>query len=188
VRLFAAIDVPGDARAALEAAVAPLRDRHDGIRWIPSRNWHVTLVFLGRLTTAQRVRTRLALGAAASAASPCGLTLDGTVGRFGDRVLWARVVHDDALSTLASAVRGAVDAAGITTDPRPFRAHLTIARGRRGRPVPQVGELDHSAGLPVSWTVATLVLYASTPTSAGSRYRPVATWPLGHAGARAARP
>ncbi|HEX6257476.1 MAG TPA: RNA 2',3'-cyclic phosphodiesterase [Euzebyales bacterium] len=178
MRLFAAVDVPTGARASLDAAVAPLRDRHDAVRWIPARNWHITLAFLGELTTAQRLRTQVALGMAARASAPCDLTLDGTLGRFGDRVLWAHVVHDDALTALAAAVRGGVDAAGVTIDPRPFRAHLTIARGRRGRAVPRVGNLGHGTGLPVSWTVATLVLYASRPTSSGSRYRSVAAWPL----------
>jgi 2'-5' RNA ligase len=187
VRLFAGVDVPTGSRAALDAAGAPLRDRHDRVRWIPACNWHITLAFLGELTTAQRLRTRLALGAAARAATPCDLTLDGTLGRFGDRVLWAHVIHDDALSALAAAVRGGLDAAGLTTDPRPFRAHVTLARGRRGRPVPRVGDVGRGTDLPVSWTVVTLALYASRRTAAGNRYRPVATWPLAGPG-RAGHP
>ena len=128
-----AVDVPQQG-----ARLREVTDRHDAVRWIPARNWHITLAFLGELTTAQRLRTQVALGMAARASAPCDLTLDGTLGRFGDRVLWARVVHDDALTALAAAVRDAggrvVVDAGRGGARRGLRRHG--ARRAQGEPRP----------------------------------------------------
>ncbi|CAN5899783.1 RNA 2',3'-cyclic phosphodiesterase [soil metagenome] len=180
MRLFVAVTVPPTARAVLDEAVAPLRERHRTLRWTPAGNWHLTLAFLGETTTGERLRAQIALASVGRAAQPCVITIDGRLGRFGDRVLWAAVATPDGgLPLLARAVSTALRDAGLGVDDRPFRAHLTLARARRGRPVPpQPVRLD-APGLPAAWTASTVVLMASHRGPGGSRYRTVASWPLG---------
>ena len=59
MRLFVAIDIPDEARRVLSDAVAPLRDRHDGLRWTRPATWHLTLAFLGDLPIGGRIRLRV---------------------------------------------------------------------------------------------------------------------------------
>ncbi len=188
MRLFVAVEVPQTARDALARSIASLREQHAALRWIPPANWHLTLAFLGDTPTARRHRARIALQAAARRADPIELTIDGRLGRFADRVLWAAVVSSGgALPALAAGVRDALSAAGLTIDERPFRAHLTVARAGRGRRIPRVPAWVDGPALPVRWTASTVALVSSQPTNAGSRYRAVATWPLGPTSDHASR-
>lgn len=179
MRLFVALDVPAPIRDALADAIAPLRARHHTLRWIPPGDWHLTVAFLGPTPVARRMRARIALQGVAATARPFPLLLDGRLGRFGDRVLWAGVTAPgDGLATLADDVRGALASAGVATDDRPFRAHLTVARARRDHKVPRVSTPLALPPRPVRWTVRRIALMASLQAPAGGRYRAVATWPL----------
>lgn len=182
MRLFVAVAVPPRARRALAAAIAPLQARHRDLRWVPAGNWHLTMAFIGRTSIGQRPRARQAVCAAARAVGPCEVVLDGTLGRFGHRVLWADVADEHGgLTVLATAVRESLSAVGIVIDDRPFRAHLTVARARRGQRVPHVRAAVTAPGLPARWTVDRIALMASQPQDGGSVYRDLATWPLGDA-------
>ena len=90
MRAFVALTPPAAALAELEAAVAPLRAAHPGLRWTPAMHRHLTLAFLGEID--ERVLPELTerLARAARRHGPLRLALGGG-GRFGDRVLWTRV-------------------------------------------------------------------------------------------------
>ena len=47
LRLFAAVEIPEQVRAALAESVTPLRERFPKARWVPLENQHVTVKFLG---------------------------------------------------------------------------------------------------------------------------------------------
>lgn len=179
MRLFVALDVPLSTRHALDDAIAPLRARHHTLRWIPLDAWHLTLAFLGPTPVARRLRAQIALQSVAWTCQPFQLLLDGRLGRFGDRVLWAGVASTgDGLTDLATSVRDALASAGVMTDDRPFRAHLTVARARRDHKVPRVSTPLALPRRPVRWTVRRMALMASQQDRGGNRYRAVATWPL----------
>lgn len=179
MRLFVAVAVPEPQRAALATAVSPLRAAHPDLRWTRPDGWHLTLAFLGRTSTGGRLRAQLAVGLAAARSVAVDLAIDGRLGRFGDRVLWVRVDdHDGRLAALAEAVRGALREHGLPVDDRAFRAHLTLARGRRGRRLPRDRWIA-GTGVPARWTATRVALVTSRPEPGGNRYRAVATWPLG---------
>ena len=48
LRLFVAIEIPSEAKRAVEVAVAPWRPAFATARWVPTENWHVTVKFLGQ--------------------------------------------------------------------------------------------------------------------------------------------
>jgi 2'-5' RNA ligase len=121
-------------------------------------------------------------------------------GRFGDRVLWTRVLAApavepgraapgsgpgrdavDDLRALAASVGAAARRCRIPVDDRPYRPHLTLARGRPGSDLrPLVDALRGFAGTP--WTADALHLVRSR-LGAGpggtAVHEVVATWPLG---------
>jgi 2'-5' RNA ligase len=105
----------------------------------------------------------------------------GGAGRFGDRVLWTRVHTPDGLRALAASVGAAARRCGIAVDERPYRAHLTLARGRLGTDLrPAVEALRGFTG--TVWTADALHLVRSR-LGAGpggtAVHEVVETWPLG---------
>jgi 2'-5' RNA ligase len=180
MRLFVAVSPPPDALDELRSATAAVRAAHPQLRWTRPDQWHLTLAFLGDVDDEARADLSGRLGRTAARHPPMRLALNGA-GRFGDRVLWTRVTGDlVALRGLAASVRAASVRAGIDVEDRPYRPHLTLARGREGADLrPVVDALARFAGR--SWTAGELHLVHSR-LGAGpertSRYTPLATWPL----------
>jgi RNA 2',3'-cyclic 3'-phosphodiesterase len=137
-RLFVALPVPERVRTSLASAVAPCRDRLDGLSWTRPEGWHVTLAFLGSVDDhlVDEVVATVAAAAAAAAVTAPMLAL-GAAGRFGGRALWVRVDDDPqgTVAALGEGVQAALDDAGLPVQRRPVRPHVTLARGRRDRPV-----------------------------------------------------
>jgi 2'-5' RNA ligase len=180
MRLFVAVTPPPEALDELRAATAAMRSAHPELRWSLPAQWHLTLAFLGEVGDEARADLSARLGRTAARHPPMRLALQGA-GRFGDRVLWTRVAGDLVeLRGLAASVRAAARRAGVEVEVRPYRPHLTLARGRDGVDLkPVVAALAGFAGC--TWTAAELHLVHSR-LGAGpgrtSRYEPLASWPL----------
>src|ERR1700754_212487 len=130
MRLFVALTPPAAVVEELCRATGALRAQLPALRWARPEQWHLTLTFLGEVD--DRSRTDLAERLARVAARAAPLTLSvGAAGRFGDRVLWMRVHGEiDGLRQLAASVRFAARRARLSVEDRPYRPHLTVARGR----------------------------------------------------------
>jgi 2'-5' RNA ligase len=177
IRLFAALELPQEAVAALAA----FRDRAaDPAVWRPvaSESLHVTLAFLGATDPALVERLGAALRAAAG--PPPRL-------RLGDSLLLpprrARVLCaalddlDGEIAALQSRVSSGLAATGAyAPEVRPFRPHVTVARLRRGVAAPRVVD---AAPEPVGFHGSALTLFASRLSAAGARYEPLVRMPLG---------
>ncbi len=180
MRLFVALVPPAEAIAELATVVNALRDT-PGVRWTRAEQWHITLAFLAEVDDRTRDALVERLERVAHRYAPPTLALAGG-GRFGGQVLWTRVDGDRAaLRRLADAVRAAARRCGLPTDARPYRPHLTLARG--GRPAPDLAPLAAAlsgfAGR--SWSASDVHLVRSV-LGAGpggtARHETVATWPL----------
>ena len=162
MRLFVAVEVPEVVRAAVQDAVAPLHSvAPPGVRWVHASRYHLTLTFLGSVEESVVPAVTAALSSAVVGVGPFTLSLDGTVGRFGRRVLWAGVAQSPALAALAASVASAMrEIVAFDDEGREFRAHLTLARaGRAGLP-----EAEAVAGVTVprlAWDVERVVLLRS---------------------------
>jgi len=136
-------------------------------------NLHLTLAFVGDVAE-ERVAALRAVGLEASTGVPAfDLSLD-RVGVFrGSGIAWAGASCIPAeLLQLVSRLNEALTAQGFPTDPRPFQAHVTLARRCRRQP-------GANGATPIAWTVATLTLNASELAPGGPRYRELAAWSLG---------
>lgn len=193
-RLFVALPLPEPVRADLSVAVAAIRDAEPvpaggggpgaplpGPRWTEPRSWHLTLVFCGSVSPAVQARLVDRLGRTAARHRPLALAISGG-GRFGHRVLWAGVTGDRAaLVALAAATARAARAARVVVEARPYRPHLTIARGRpRDDLEPAASALRGYHG--PTWTSPEILLVESQ-LGAGpggtSRHVAVQSFPLG---------
>ena len=121
MRLFVAVWPPPEVVAALRRLDRPAVE---GVRWTTEDQWHVTLRFLGSVESADGALAALATLASVPTAVA---TIDGPPIRLGREVLALPV---DGLSALAALVAGAFEGIGRPPEPRPFRGHLTLARGR----------------------------------------------------------
>jgi len=138
-RVFVAVPLSPAVREAAAGARAAFAAHADRCRWVSPRQLHLTLAFLGDITTAQMADAVDAARAAAASAAPFLVAFAG-VGAFpslaAPRVLWVGVAAgDDRLAALAGALEAALRARRFAPDPRPFAPHLTLARARgTGRP------------------------------------------------------
>ena len=132
-RCFVAVPLGDDVRAALGAAVEGWRARDDlaGLRWAHPGGWHLTLAFLGAVDPGQVPAIEAAMTATAARHSPWRARTGG-LGGFPSaaraRVTWYGVADPESrMAILATDLHGALglDVRG------PFRAHVTLARGRR---------------------------------------------------------
>jgi 2'-5' RNA ligase len=168
--IFVAVVPPAAVVEALATAVRPLREAAPELAWVAPERWHVTLCFLGAVQPSAELRGRLERVAHRHPAQQVQVA---GAGRFGDRVLFAKVAGE--LKPLATGVVRAAQRAGYETEDRPFRAHLTLARGRRARADlrPLVAQLSELAGGP--WLVDRLSLMRSQQP----RYEVLDAWPIG---------
>jgi 2'-5' RNA ligase len=168
VRLFVAVEVPGEARAAIDRIERPAGD---DVRWSDPGSWHVTLRFLGEVPEEALPDARAALAAVDAAATEA--VVGRTPGRVGHVALALPVAGLDEVSgAVATAFAGLPG-----EERRRFRGHLTIGRLRRvGRwPAAGVGVLEAD----VRWPVTAVALVRShLGGGRPARYEVLARQPL----------
>jgi 2'-5' RNA ligase len=131
VRCFVALDLPRPVCNYL-AGLAPHFGSKGNVKWVPSAQLHLTLVFAGELPAenADALREELA----AVEVPPLSLRLTG-LGHFPPRgeprVVWAAMGGDvDALTGLYEQVATAAERQGIPREERGFVPHVTLGRVR----------------------------------------------------------
>lgn len=180
LRLFVAIDLPEDVRGLVEDGIAPVRERYPRARWVPTRNQHVTLKFLG--TTWPRLVDGVIqlVGEVAGAHVPFE-TRVAELGAFPSarraRVLWIGL--EDPAGRLGAIARDldARLAKDFEPEKRPFTPHLTVARF--DPPVRLEEDLDEVGVESRPFGVEWLVVYRSHLQRPAPVYEPIATFPIG---------
>ena len=177
VRAFLAVPVPEAQRQSLAAHLEECGRLAPGYRWVLPQNLHLTLRFLGGLDPATVERLRGDLRRVR--ASPFRLALDGRDAfgpRSSPRVVWLSVSEGaQDCAALAACLERSCRATGLEPEPRPFRAHLTLARARPG--APRLPTLPEPPALE-SWTVEDFILYESRLGGRAAAYVPLERYPL----------
>jgi 2'-5' RNA ligase len=177
VRLFAALDLPGEVRDALAAWARDAVGDREELRLVAPESLHVTLCFLGGRPEADAARIGELV---AGCAGPAGGLRLGEAVWFAPRrprVLAAAVADaDGSLAALQGRVSEALAAgAGFEPEARPYRPHVTVARVRGGARVrPEALEPPP----PLAFDGAAVTLYRSHPGRTGARYEPVSRTPV----------
>ena len=182
MRLFFAIELPGDVQAAL-GRLKPREENRD-YRWSEPWLLHVTLAFLGE-QPAERLDVLQQVGTAAAGASRPGTLRLGQAGSFGSRraprVLWVGLDGDlQALSDLQARLAVGLHEAGFALDDRPFSPHVTLARRReQARGGPPAGWPPADRLQPARFALDRLTLFQSRLSPRGPTYTPLSHFPLG---------
>jgi len=176
MRLFAAIDLTDEARAAIaaeqESIVSSLGDGARALKVVCPEHMHLTLAFAGEATDA--------VGAAIVESmrqdieqAPFELAFGG-VGTFpprgSPRVLWLGVIAGaDAVIRLHASVASRFEAAGARQDRRPLQPHLTLARWRHPSGLFRLKVTDGAHRVAMVG-VAGVTLYESRLSSSGATH------------------
>ena len=136
IRAFIAIELPEDVRRKLDEVSRQIQSRageeaRRAVRWVPASNMHLTLKFLGDVSTgnvealARMIRTETAQH------SRFEMILGG-LGAFPNpkrpRVIWAGSEAPGELSALQKAIEAETRKLGYPAEERPFSPHLTLGR------------------------------------------------------------
>jgi len=128
-RLFVAVDLPPEWKAALSAVAA--RAGACGGRPTLPQNLHLTVFFLGETDPAAVPVLIRVLGAGLSPLAAFPLSFS-RVHPKADRMLWAAFADSPDWRRLCGAARLAAAPFAATPGPREQAAHVTLARFKRG--------------------------------------------------------
>jgi 2'-5' RNA ligase len=174
-RLFVALRPPHPIRQQLIAAMHGI----SGARWQDDDQLHLTLRFIGKVDHHRAEDIAAALGslyAPAVEARIAGVSLFERQGR--PHMVWAGVEPHAPLAALHRKVDQLLARVGVAPETRAFLPHVTLARLNRGSgPVAAFLALNSDlASAP--FTFGHVTLYESEMGHGGSRYHPVARYPL----------
>ncbi len=181
MRLFVAIDLPGEVIAALDRLVARLRPTAR-LSWARPQNLHLTTKFIGEWPEDRLEHIRTALGGL-TRREPIPIQVRG-VGFFPNprapRVFWVGVEAPPSLANLAGDTERTLARLGIAEERRPYSPHLTLARIKE--PVPLEGLRQAIEQLPSvefgAFTAERFCLYQSALHPSGAVYTRLAEFPF----------
>jgi 2'-5' RNA ligase len=135
MRLFIAIDINDDVRAAVAKLQQELKGRmknQNGLKWVNPELMHLTLKFLSEAdeNRIDEIGDAVEIACADKKTFEFSFSVVGTFGR-PVKVLWLGSEKLSAeLAGLAADIEQALEAIGFERESRPFSAHLTLARVR----------------------------------------------------------
>jgi len=133
VRSFIAIELPQDVKKELYRIEHIMKQGgHTGIKWVNPEGIHITLKFLGNISTTQITAVNEAIKETTQGFPPFRLEIAG-VGAFPDlrqpHVLWVAINGEvDRLSELQQKLGSLLVSCNIPKEARTFVPHLTLAR------------------------------------------------------------
>lgn len=159
MRMFVAIPVQGHPAELLQQWTEQLRGGIAVRKWVHPEDYHITLQFLGDIQPRLLPQLRQALHTVTM--PHLKLALDGadTFGlQHAPRVFWSRIAGDlEGLSRVQEAIVQATRPLGFMPEERPYRPHITWARGWRGDAAFDRNLLASAPTL-VAWEVSRFVL------------------------------
>jgi RNA 2',3'-cyclic 3'-phosphodiesterase len=188
-RAFIAVLLSEQARKAVALQINRLRPFSKAVTWVPPRNLHITLRFLGDQTDEQLADVTAALQEAAEGVSAFTLRLRG-LGAFpgieNPRTIWIGI-SDGApeVKDLQVRVTEALDRHGTPNEPGSWKAHVTIGRiptqkrwRREGIAEIRSGLIRGGATTFAKSPVTSIELMRSDLLPSGARYSEICSVPL----------
>ncbi len=183
IRAFIAIDLPAAIQVQLDTISGQLQQqvKTGTVRWVPARNIHLTLKFLGEVssTNLEMLTNLLQVQAARQACFDISV---GTLGAFPTihrpRVIWVGVQAPPNLLSLQRTIESETLRLGYTAEDRPFSAHLTLGRVSHNAQPPEITHLGEllsamKVGMLGTLRVDTVRLFRSDLQPGGAVYTPL---------------
>jgi RNA 2',3'-cyclic 3'-phosphodiesterase len=174
-RLFTALEIPPDVRAAISA----VRGGLPGARWIDPENYHVTLRFIGDVDESVAHEAAFILGQVRREAFEIKLDTLSSFGSHRPRAIVALVSPSRPLLELQAEQERLLRRIGLEPEGRKFTPHVTVAR-LRDSSSHQVAEYFSARGhfrAPV-FEPERFVLFSSRDSVGGGPYVVEADYPF----------
>jgi 2'-5' RNA ligase len=180
IRSFIAIELSAEIQAELQRVAKTLQERAGAIpvRWVPVKNIHLTLVFLGDVVTSNLDTLKDALRSQVIGQRAFEITV-ARLGAFPSlrkpRVVWIGVDAPPELHSLQHRIAQSTERLGYPAEDRPYSPHLTLGRVGKTASAEQVRRLGEileaikveSLG---SMPVSSVNLYSSDLQPGGAVY------------------
>jgi 2'-5' RNA ligase len=175
MRLFVAIELSAEVKAALRQAQRALAEFDRAVRWVTADQMHLTLKFLGEVADGRADEICPTTDRIAQA-SPAFEMLVGGCGCFPPkglvRVVWVGLDEPSgALAACSELCEARYAEIGFAREGRPFSPHLTLGRVREDRTDGKLRQAVTAGRMPALRQPATeLCVVQSTLTPQGARY------------------
>lgn len=127
MRLFIAIQLSEEMKKALVACMHDLKKQGVEGNYVPAKNLHMTLAFIGEYDDPAKIKNVLE-----KVPLPNFRLSLGEKGNFGN-LIWVGVKGNQKLKTYVKDLRGALKEAGIPFDNDKFVPHITLIRKAASR-------------------------------------------------------
>ena len=170
MRLFFALQLNEEARESADTMAYTAKASLSG-KYTRKDDYHVTIAYVGEIDPS-RLEELKEIGAQCAKTAPAAeITLSGS-GLFKKNILYCGIKGGEIYKDLSETLKDRLDEARFPFDPKPYRAHVTIAHEIHPDefPLPEPDE--------VTFPVKALTLFESTRVKNVLRYLPVAVFPL----------
>lgn len=183
IRAFIAVNITREIGELLDNILRDLQRELSGVpvRWVPVKNIHITLKFLGDVSISNLDVLKKII-AAEAASHPSFEISAGELGAFPSmkrpRVVWVHVGAPHELDALQRAIDNETDRLGYPKEDRPFSPHLTIGRVSRNATSEDQRRLgaflmNYKSGVVGPARVQEVFLYKSDLQPSGAVYTPL---------------
>jgi 2'-5' RNA ligase len=175
LRLFLGISLPSYWQEQLFSAISGAKRTVSDARWVPAKNMHITLKFLGDCSEELPERILAALSDSLSTRKSFTFKL-GSLGGFPSlgrtRVFWMGVDEGyDQMVDLAGRIEESLVPLGFEEERKKFHPHVTLARLKKPQDLREIISNQKLQGFEESLIEAgSVVLYKSTLTPRGAIY------------------
>lgn len=192
LRAFIAIDLPSPIREKLEQETKSLKNHllNLPIRWVPTENIHLTLIFLGDVSETNVDMIAEIINTHGRQQSRFEMSI-GSLGVFPNtshpRVLWVGVEAPEELKVFRGKIASEITRLGYKIDDREYSPHLTLGRVSRNASSEEVRTISkilekEKLGFVGVVPVAEVHLYRSDIKTGGAIYTKLFSAPLSNTG------
>lgn len=183
IRAFIAVNLSQTILEKIEQVAQDLQQKMNTVpvRWVPIENIHLTLKFLGNVSTANLEILMDILGKVVSSHHECDISVGG-IGVFpkthNPRVIWVGMEIPQELTNLQHNIEIETARLGYSREHRPFSPHLTFGRVSRNASTEDIQKIarileKYKVGFLGATRVRTVYLYRSDLKPEGAEYTPI---------------
>ena len=183
IRAFIAVNLSQEILERIDQVSNELRSslKDVPIRWVPIENIHLTLKFLGNVSTANLEILKDILGKVVSNHHECDISVGG-IGAFpkphNPRVIWIGMEVPQELVSLQKNIEIETARLGYSQEHRPFSPHLTFGRVSRNASTQDVHAIadlleTYKVGFLGAARLKTVYLFRSDLKPDGAVYTPI---------------
>jgi len=184
MRVFFAIMFPPIVQAQINQSIKELQKNLIGydLSWVKPKNFHITLSFLGEITTPQRSTILHNIYPILHTTSAFTLNFShlSLFPHPGAPIAIALIPYpNSALTSLANSIEQIVPHDAIRHEHREFKPHVTLVRIKHKVYPENLSEILERISLPkIEYTVQNIHFLSSKPTATGSHYSSIKTFTL----------